>query len=172
MTISDVLSSVSSYIFTKSNQNLLISGAIIFGEIQATPKYDMKWYLQLDKPKWNPPRWVFPAVWTPLKILQTISLWQMLQKGTRDDLILPLSVFGLHLALGTLWNITFFNWHKMKESLGLMAAFWTTLAGSIYTFYQVSNLSAFLLVPTQIWVTIAAKLNYDIVSLNTPKKDV
>jgi benzodiazapine receptor len=41
-----------------------------------------------------------------------------------------------------------------------------TPAASIASFYQVSPLAAALFAPTQIWVTIAAKLNYDIVRLN------
>jgi benzodiazapine receptor len=40
------------------------------------------------------------------------------------------------------------------------------IAGGIASFYQVSPLAAALWAPTQIWVTIAAKLNYDIVKLN------
>lgn len=45
-------------------------------------------------------------------------------------------------------------------------------AGSIASFSQVSPLASMLLVPTQIWVTIAAKLNYDIVKLNTTNAKV
>eukprot|EP01025_Chloroclados_australasicus_P033790 TRINITY_DN3454_c0_g1_i3.p2 TRINITY_DN3454_c0_g1~~TRINITY_DN3454_c0_g1_i3.p2 ORF type:complete len:136 (+),score=7.30 TRINITY_DN3454_c0_g1_i3:34-408(+) len=105
------------------------------------------------------------------QLLQTVSLWKMLQSGDATNLMIPLGIFGTHLALGTLWNIVFFNWHNMKESLFVMGALWATLAGSIYTFYSVSKLSACLLAPTQVWVTVAGKLNYDIVRLNLPEKD-
>jgi benzodiazapine receptor len=36
---------------------------------------------------------------------------------------------------------------------------------------QVSPLAALLFAPTQVWVTIAAKLNYDIVRLNADRKN-
>lgn len=39
-------------------------------------------------------------------------------------------------------------------------------AGSIAAFHSVNPVAAYLFAPTQIWVTIAAKLNYDIVKLN------
>ena len=39
-------------------------------------------------------------------------------------------------------------------------------AGTIATFQPFSPLAAALVAPTQLWVTIAAKLNYDIVQLN------
>lgn len=42
-------------------------------------------------------------------------------------------------------------------------------AGTIATFQPFSPLAAALVAPTQLWVTIAAKLNYDIVQLNKQK---
>jgi benzodiazapine receptor len=42
-----------------------------------------------------------------------------------------------------------------------------TPAGTAASFYSICPLAGALMVPTQIWVTIAAKLNYDIVRLNT-----
>lgn len=41
-------------------------------------------------------------------------------------------------------------------------------AGTIAAFQPFSPLAAALVAPTQLWVTIAAKLNYDIVRLNRP----
>lgn len=43
-------------------------------------------------------------------------------------------------------------------------------AGVVGTFHPFSPLAAALVAPTQLWVTIAAKLNYDIVKLNTHGK--
>ena len=48
----------------------------------------------------------------------------------------------------------------------MMGAFWASIAASIASFAQVSPLAAALFAPTQLWVTVAAKLNYDIVQLN------
>ena len=42
-------------------------------------------------------------------------------------------------------------------------------AGVIGSFHPYSPLAAALVAPTQLWVTVAAKLNYDIVKLNTGK---
>lgn len=44
---------------------------------------------------------------------------------------------------------------------------WLSIAASIASFAQISPLAALLFAPTQIWVTIAAKLNLDIVKLNS-----
>src|SRR5689334_4344453 len=37
------------------------------------PTYDASWYKAITKPKWTPPNWVFPAVWIPLKLAQSVS---------------------------------------------------------------------------------------------------
>lgn len=44
-----------------------------------------------------------------------------------------------------------------------------TETGSAAAFYPVNPLAAALMAPTSVWVTIAAKLNYDLVKLNTKK---
>jgi benzodiazapine receptor len=69
------------------------------------PTYDASWYKAIRKPTWTPPNWVFPAVWIPLKVLQSVALWLVLkQADNKKQLALPLSIFGLHLFLGNWWN--------------------------------------------------------------------
>jgi hypothetical protein len=54
---------------------------------------------------WTPPNWVFPAVWIPLKVLQSIALWLVVKQAPdRKALALPLALFGTHLFLGNYWN--------------------------------------------------------------------
>lgn len=155
----------------KAELTLLASGAVVFGVQRLVPSYDDTWYKAIKKPAWTPPNWVFPAVWIPLKVLQSVSLWLVLkQAGSRKELLLPVSLFGLHLFLGNWWNVVFFGRQKMEESTKWMGAFWLSIAGSIASFAQVSPLAAALFAPTQVWVTIAAKLNWDIVKLNTKKQ--
>jgi benzodiazapine receptor len=38
------------------------------------PTYDASWYKAIKRPTWTPPNWVFPAVWIPLKVMQSVSL--------------------------------------------------------------------------------------------------
>lgn len=154
-------------VLPKADLSLLASGAVIFGVQRLVPTTDMSWYKALHKPSWTPPNYVFPSVWIPLKVLQSVAVWLVLKKArTRNDLVLPLAVFGIHMALGNWWNVVFFGQHKLKESTRWMSAFWLSMAGSIASFYPISPLAAWLMAPTQIWVTIAAALNFSIVNLN------
>lgn len=64
---------------------------------------------------------MFPAVWIPLKLMQSVALWAVCKSaGSRQQLVLPLSVFGAHLLLGNMWNVVFFGRHRMEESLSWM----------------------------------------------------
>ncbi|KAK9845322.1 hypothetical protein WJX81_003406 [Elliptochloris bilobata] len=151
---------------------LLAAGAVVFGAGQLVPPYTnsyKSWYPTLRKPDWHPPPWVFPTVWIPLKVLQSAALWLVWKggKGDRNKLALPLAVFGLHLFLGNWWNVVFFGRRELKPSVKWMGAFWTSVAGTIASFYNVEPVAAYLMAPTQVWVSIAALLNYEIVRLNT-----
>ncbi|KIZ06941.1 tryptophan-rich sensory protein [Monoraphidium neglectum] len=155
----------------KADLGLLGAGVVVFGVQRLVPTYDNTYYKEvLKKPNWTPPNWVFPAVWIPLKLLQSVSLWLVIKKAPSNQaLTLPLLLFGTHLALGNYWNWVFFGQRQLKPSLKVMGAFWLSIAGSIAAFNPISPLASLLFAPTQVWVTIAAKLNYDIVKLNENK---
>lgn len=156
----------------RADLGLLVSGFVVFGTGRLVPSYDPSWYLSLQKPSWNPPNWVFPAVWIPLKVMQSVALWLVWKSApTPESAVLPLTLFGSHLLLGNWWNVTFFGRHKMRQSVRVMGTFWASIAATIASFYPVSPLAAALMAPTQLWVTVAAKLNWDLVRLNQDKHE-
>ena len=50
------------------------------------------------------------------------------------------------------------NFQAFFEICGL----WGMIAATTYSFFQVNNAAAYLLIPYQIWVTLAGALNYSI----------
>eukprot|EP00327_Prymnesium_parvum_P045827 CAMPEP_0205867450 /NCGR_PEP_ID=MMETSP1083-20121108/8965_1 /ASSEMBLY_ACC=CAM_ASM_000430 /TAXON_ID=97485 /ORGANISM="Prymnesium parvum, Strain Texoma1" /LENGTH=278 /DNA_ID=CAMNT_0053229533 /DNA_START=35 /DNA_END=871 /DNA_ORIENTATION=+ len=67
------------------------------------------WYDSLKKPIWQPAPWVFPLVWIPLKMMQTVAasrLWAKLDYKSFSEPSIVL--FIVHIALGDIWNRQFF----------------------------------------------------------------
>mmetsp|Transcript_12846 Transcript_12846/g.23103 ORF Transcript_12846/g.23103 Transcript_12846/m.23103 type:complete len:196 (+) Transcript_12846:94-681(+) len=124
-----------------------------------------QWYSSLKKPSWNPPDYVFPLVWIPLKIMQTTAL-VLLWKQVENPL-LPSLVYTGHILLGAAWNYTFFASRKLKASLPVMASFWLSCLGTELAFgFSGAKTSAYLMIPTNIWACVAAALNISIYVLN------
>jgi len=154
---------------------LLAAGAFVFGAQKLVPTFDASWYTAVKKPAWTPPNWAFPAVWIPLKLLQSVGLYIAYKqigggeqgRAKAEKVALPLAAFGAMIALGNYWNVVFFGQRRLKASLKVMALFLGSVVGSSAAFWAAgSPLAALLVAPTSLWVTIAAKLNWDIVALN------
>ena len=124
--------------------------------------------------------WVFPAVWIPLKLLQSAAVARLLAQAAAEraaagtlfpsrPTTVALAARALMTGLGNLWNHTFFGKRQLRKSVKVMAAFWASLAGSIAAAHAADPAAGKLIAPTLVWVTIAAKLNHAIVSLNKDK---
>src|SRR2546429_635093 len=66
------------------------------------------WYDGLRKPAWNPPSWVFGPVWTVLYASMAVAAWLVWRRRGLAAAWLPLSLFGLQLALNVAWSGIFF----------------------------------------------------------------
>lgn len=143
-------------------------------------------YPSLAKPSWNPPGYVFPLVWIPLKLLQSAALaivgraaaaevdasrgaGEFFKSLTSSKAVGALAVFAGMTALGNYWNVTFFGRRQMKKSVKVMAAFWASVAATVAAFGAVDRNAGALVAPTIVWVTIATALNATIVKLNPGK---
>lgn len=118
------------------------------------------WYATLNKPVFSPPNWVFGPVWTILYFLMGISLYLVWQKKK-----VP-AVFWVQLALNALWSIIFFGLKNPVLAMLDIAALWIAIYLTIKSFYPISKIAAYLLLPYLIWVTFASILNLSIVILN------
>ncbi|HHQ68928.1 MAG TPA: tryptophan-rich sensory protein, partial [Halothiobacillaceae bacterium] len=36
-----------------------------------------KWYVELNKPAWNPPNWLFPVAWSILYVMMAVAAWRI-----------------------------------------------------------------------------------------------
>ena len=139
------------------------------------------WYRKLEKPVWNPPGWIFPIMWLivskPTQFIAVSKIMDLLcssiSSTTAADAqskngvsYLPLLVYCTHLSLGDAWNKVFFGLQCTGRGLAVILIFWSVLWTSVYLFYQVDKAAGLFLVPTGLWVTVAAALNGSIYVLN------
>jgi len=125
------------------------------------------WYVGLRKPDLAPPNWVFAPVWTILYLLMGISLFFILNVGSkRRHVREPVVIFGVQLGLNILWSYLFFGMQSPLLGLIGIVALWMMIGLTIVSFFKVSKLAAMLLVPYLIWVSFASYLNYALLILN------
>jgi len=125
------------------------------------------WYRHLHKPSWTPPDVAFGVIWTLIFALATVSAvtaWVGAKSQTRREWLIGL--FALNGFLNILWTLLFFRLERPDWALIEVAPFWLSIAILIGFIWRLSRTASLLLIPYLIWVSIATKLNLDIVHLN------
>ncbi|MGI9402059.1 MAG: TspO/MBR family protein [Rhizobiaceae bacterium] len=121
------------------------------------------WYEQINKPDWTPAPWVFPVVWSILYLMIALSGWLVWQAAGAGLAIL---LWGIQLVLNASWSWQFFGMHRIGTGLVIISAMLVTIIAYIIVSWPISSPAALLFIPYGIWVSIAAKLNFDILKLN------
>ncbi|PIZ52433.1 TspO protein [Candidatus Woesearchaeota archaeon CG_4_10_14_0_2_um_filter_33_13] len=123
------------------------------------------WYLELMKPSFNPPSWVFGPVWTTLFVLIGVALFLVWKKGWKNNKI-ALYVFSAQMVFNVIWSALFFGLRSPFLALIEIFILSILIALNICYFYRISKPAAYLLVPYFVWVCFAAVLNYYLFVLN------
>lgn len=142
----------------------------IVGSVFTAPAIN-EWYSTLVKPTFSPPNWVFGPVWTTLYILMGVALYfiwtSSATSAKKSAKLKPVyTIFGIQLALNALWSFLFFGLQSPAYGLIGIIALWLAIVATIIMAYRISKLSAYLLVPYILWVTVAMVLNYAIYVMN------
>ena len=125
------------------------------------------WYAALTKPAFNPPNWLFSPVWITLYALMGIALFLVWRQGLQTEGVqIALIVFGLQLALNTLWSLLFFGLKMPFQAFIDIVILWCLILMTLLKFKKISRLAGFLLVPYLLWVSFAAVLNFFLWYLN------
>ena len=125
------------------------------------------WYLDIAKPVWNPPSWIFGPVWVTLYILMGIAAYMIWRKRNSSNVKLALSVYGVHLVLNALWSIIFFGLQNPGLAFIEILVLLVFILGTMFLFWRINRWAAILLLPYLGWVSFASFLNYNIWYLNT-----
>ena len=123
-------------------------------------------YLQLLRPAWAPPGWLFGPVWSVLYLLMGIAAWLVWRAQGWRGAGLALGLFVVQLAVNALWTWLFFVWHQGAWALVEIVLLWGLIVGTIAAFWPHHKIAALMLLPYLAWVSFATALTYAMWTLN------
>lgn len=123
-------------------------------------------YLDLVRPTWAPPAWLFGPAWTTLYILMAIAAWLVWRVHGFKRARIALSLFFIQLAVNALWPWLFFVWHLGAISFAEILILWVLIVITINAFWRLQKLAAVLLFPYLAWVSFASVLAISTWKLN------
>jgi len=122
------------------------------------------WYEGLQKPPFTPPNIAFPIAWS---ILYTgIAIAGFLGSRRGEEGRSAMRFYYLQLALNALWTPLFFGMQSPLIALIEILILLVAIVWTIRSFWRISPLSAYLMLPYLSWVTFATYLTAGIVYLN------
>jgi len=123
-------------------------------------------YLQLQKPSWTPPGYLFGPVWSILYLSMGVAAWLVWRRAGISGAKLALSLFIVQLILNGAWSWIFFGLHRTGLAFAEIVVLWGMILLTLLAFWRVSVTAGVLFVPYLAWVSFAAVLNYTIWQLN------
>lgn len=124
------------------------------------------WYLNINKPVFTPPSWLFGPAWTALFILMGLAFYFVWEDGYSKRLLLPFVVYFGQLFLNILWSAFFFGLRNPLLAFVDIVLLWGLIIINIVLFFRLRKIAGVLLLPYILWVSFAAVLNLAIVILN------
>lgn len=127
------------------------------------------WYVQLKKPFFHPPTWLFASTWPILYSLIGISLYILYKHGLAQPKVAAASFYLILLfVLNSAWPIIFLGFKSFKSGIMAISILWIVTIITIYHFSLVSMIAAILLIPYLLWISFITLLNLSLWELNKP----
>ena len=123
-------------------------------------------YLQLQKPSWTPPGYLFGPVWSILYLCMGVAAWLVWRRAGFTGARLALTLFVVQLVLNGMWSWIFFGMQRPGLAFAEILILWGMILATLLTFWRVSTAAGILFLPYLAWVSFAAVLNYAIWQLN------
>lgn len=144
---------------------LICFAAAGIGSLATAPQIP-GWYASLAKPTWTPPGWIFGPVWTLLYLMMAVAAWLVWRQAGFAGAKLPLALFGIQLALNSVWSVLFFGLQNPGAAAVEIILLWTAILAMLITFWRRSRVAGGLLAPYLAWVSFATVLNVAIWRMN------
>lgn len=116
-------------------------------------------------PWFMPPSWVFPVAWTVLFALMGTAAYLVFD-SRHPERREALRVYGVQLAVNTLWSLLFFRLHLFLLSFLWILLLIVLVCITVRRFYRIDKKAASLLIPYLLWLSFAALLAFAVYRLN------
>ena len=150
---------------TLTAATLAVAATAAAGSLATRPTRS-RWYERLRKPRYQPPRQVFPIVWTLLycdvAVSSAATIDRLTAAGRRDDARRYIRALGMNLALNAAWSWLFFNRHMLKTSALAAAALTISSADLTRRALPAHGPAALALAVYPVWCGFATVLSTDI----------
>ena len=141
-----------------------LGGGMVIGFIISDSE---KQYLNLSKPIFSPPSWIFPIVWTILYLLMAIAAYRVYQlKKQGKNINNELLYYSIQLVLNFLWTLIFFRLRLYGLAFVELIVLFIFIVITFIKFLKVDKVSCILLAPYILWVAYAGVLNFFIWMMN------
>ena len=148
---------------------VLVPGIVLLGFLMSAVAQSgpgNPWFDGLTKPALYPAPQVFGIVWGVLYALMGLALAVIMAArgawGRREAVI----AFAVQLVLNLGWSPLFFGAHQITWALVLLGMIDIAVMVTIYLFWRVRPLAAWLLVPYLAWTLFATMLNWQFLEAN------
>lgn len=135
----------------------------VVGYLLGTTFQADEWYDVLNKPFFNPPGWLFGAVWPFLYVLIAFAGWRVLIAGGDTPGWGP---WVLQMLMNWAWTPLFFGMHMVFWAMLLLFATFVTALAFTTTTWNRDGFAAICFVPYVGWLGFALLLNISIWLLN------
>jgi benzodiazapine receptor len=124
------------------------------------------WYALLRKPRFNPPKAVFPVVWTVLDGALALGAYRLARRPSTPERNRALGLFAANVAMITGWSKLFFGRHDLGAAALGSAAITATASAFVAAARPVDRPAAAAGVPLVAWVTFATVLSTTVWRMN------
>jgi len=143
----------------------IVIGGLVMGAI-SNSGMENGWYADLQKPSFQPPGWVFGAVWTSLYTMLGIALAAILNEPESKQRQIALALFAAQLTLNFAWSPVFFGFRMIDLALVLIVAMLVLAVATANVFRRIRPVAGWLMLPYLAWLCTATALNYETGRLN------
>ena len=124
------------------------------------------WYSNINKPTWQPPGFVFGIIWPYNFIVLGIAAVIIAQRASTTTSLTYILFFALSVTAALIWAYLFYRPHNLTGAAIALTLTALLTIPMTYILFTISIPMAIAVMPYQVWVAIAAALNWSIRSLN------